>query len=235
MEVLREIYFQDQKRKIYENPNWFSTTTDSVLLCKFVSLKLKDKRILDLGSGVGTIPLLLSLKTSAKIDGIEIQTDVCEFAKKSIMLNQLDNQINIINDDIKNVPFLFKENTFDIVISNPPYFIYQEEKVTNLDIHKKYARHEIAITLEQLLYVAKKVLKDNGRLVLIYRTERLLDMFEILKKIGFEPKRLQFIYHRKKSISKLFLIEATKYGKRELKILPPLFIEEGGTNYAEKL
>ena len=65
MEVLREIYFQDQKRKIYENPNWFSTTTDSVLLCKFVSLKLKDKRILDLGSGVGTIPLLLSLKTSA--------------------------------------------------------------------------------------------------------------------------------------------------------------------------
>ena len=226
MEVLRVIDFHDKKIKIYENTDWFSTTTDSVLLSDFVSLQLKDQKILDLGSGVGTIPLLLSCKTKAQIYGIEIQEDVHDLARKNIQLNHLEEQIKLFHGDMNNISILSLEEKCDVVISNPPYFPYDEDKITNLDIHKKYARHEVTITLTQLLQVAKRFLKDHGRLVLIYRTERLLDVLEELKKQGFEPKRLQFIHHSRNSISKLFLIEAKKYGKRELKILKPLYILE---------
>ena len=226
MEKVEEIRYQKQIIQMYGNTKWFSTTTDSVLLCDFASLHLRDKKILDLGSGIGTIPLLLSLKTKAEITGIEIQEDVNALAEKSVLANHKEAQIHLFNKDMKQASTFLPTESFDVVLSNPPYFPYQEEKVTNLDSHQKYARHEVAITLEELIQVAKQMLKDHGRFIFIYRTERLLDVFETLHRMKMEIKKIQFVYHSRTSASKLFLIEATIYGKRELKILPPLYIDE---------
>ena len=168
--------------QIYENPAWFTTTTDSVLLCDFVQIHLRDKKILDIGSGLGTIPLLLSLKTTAKIYGIEIQEDVYRLSFMSVQKNKLEKQIQLFQGDIRSTT-VFSDESFDLIVSNPPYFPYQEEKVTNLDEHKKYARHEVSLSFEELVVQVKKLLKDHGRFIFIH--------------------------------------------KRELKILPPLFIEKG--------
>lgn len=226
MEKLEPIDFQGKTVQIYKNTDWFTTTTDSVILCDFIKIHLKDKKILDLGSGIGTIPLLLSLKTNIEITGVEIQEDVYNLSKKSVSYNHLEDKIHLINCDMKCLDKVIEKETFDIVVSNPPYFPYQEEKVLSHDIHKKYARCEIAITLQELFETAKKMLKDNGRFIFIYRTDRLLDVLEALKLYQFEAKKIQFVFHSRESVSKLFLLEATKYGKRELKILPPLYINE---------
>ncbi len=225
MEVLHQFRHQNKTIQIYENKEWFITTTDSVLLSDFIEIHLKDKKILDIGSGVGTIPLLLSLRTKAKIYGIEIQEDVYQLSLKSVKLNQLEDQIHLFRGDIRKDSF-FEPECFDLVVSNPPYFPYHTEKVTNVEKHKKYARHEVTLTFEELVKQVKKLLKEHGRFVFIHRTDRLIDVLEILEKYGFEPKRLQFIYDNPCKKSELFLLEATKYGKRELKILPPLFIKE---------
>lgn len=237
MEVLRHITNQGNGIKIYEDTDWFSTTTDSVILSEFAHVKLKDKRILDLGSGVGTIPLLLALQTNAKIDGVEIQQDVFNLSQKSILENHLEHQIHLHCLDIKEAPTFFGKESFDLIVSNPPYFTNRNKKVMNLDKHKQYARHEVAITFEQLVKVAKELLKDHGRFVFIHRTERCIEILETLKKYQMEPKRLQFVYYSKESSSKLFLLEVTKYGKKELKILPPLYINERerSCDYAKKL
>ncbi len=226
MEKLQQITYQNQSIFIYENPEWFTTTTDSVLLSEFISVHLRDQKIIDLGSGVGIIPLLLAFQTKAQIYGLEIQRDVLELSKKSVKINHLEDQIHLIEGDIKESMKYFKPESFDIVLSNPPYFPYNEDKVTNEDLHKKYARHEITITFEQLIMQVQKLLKPKGRFYMIHRTSRFIEILEVLKQYQLEPKKIQLIYHNQEKESELFLLEASKYGKKELRILPPLFIEE---------
>ena len=211
--------------KIYQNRDWFCFSLDSVLLANFTTLKLSTRRIMDLGTGNGIIPLILSLRTDAKIFGIDVQDDLVKLANESVRINKLENQIKIDCTDIKDI--LSKKdlyNTFDLVVSNPPYFSDLEESKKNDNIHKTIARHEVKIKLDDIVNAASVILKDGGTFSMINRTDRLIEIINSLKKYNIEPKKIKFIYKNSESPSNMFYIEGLKRGNPGLKILSPFFV-----------
>ena len=209
--------------KIYQNSDYFAFSLDSIILANYCNIRLRDKKIVDFCTGNGVIPLILTRRTKAEIFGIEIQKNLADLAIKSVSYNGLENQIRIINEDVKDFS---KKNIskFDLVLCNPPYFKLNEKSSLNESYEKKIARHEIMIDIEGICDCAKKVLKDNGNLCLVHRSERLMEIIEILRKNNFEPKRIKFVHETIEKESTLVLIEAQKLGKVGLKIDKPLVL-----------
>lgn len=219
--------------KIYQNKDWFCFSLDSVLLANFAPIKLTTKKIMDLGTGNGIIPLILSLRTNAEIYGIDVQDDLVGLAKESIKYNNLDSRIFIDNIDIKSIVNhrdLF--NKFDLVTSNPPYFFDYDRSTKNQDIHKTIARHEIMVKAEDILYSSSLILKDGGTFSMINRTERLLEIIDLFRKYRIEPKYIKFIYKNNMSESNMVYIEGVKNGKSGLKILSPFFVYNSDGTYS---
>jgi tRNA1(Val) A37 N6-methylase TrmN6 len=221
--------------KIYQNSKWFSFSLDSVLLANFVTLNKGIKKIIDLGTGTAPIPLILSTRTSSLIYGVEIQLEIFELASKTIKINKKEEQIKLICDNFKNVGKLFETDTFDVVVSNPPYFEYTESSNVNNNEIKTIARHEIYAKLEDVFNVAKKILKNNGALAIVYRTERLVEILTLMKKYNIEPKRLRLVYPKRDRESNLVLIEGRKNGKKGLKVLPPLYVHKKDGTYTKEV
>lgn len=221
--------------KIVQDNDYFNFSLDSVLLPNFVSLTKKDKRILDLGTGNAPIPMILStkLKEDAEIYGIEIQKEIYDMAIESIKINKLENRIKIINDDMKNLDKYFQVNYFDIILSNPPYFKIDENSNLNDCEQKTIARHELKINLQEIIEIAKKYLANNGTFAIVHRTDRLIEIIELLKKNNLEPKRIQLIYPKECSESNMVLIEARKNGNPGLKVLPPIIAHESNGEYTK--
>ena len=211
--------------KIYQNSDYFAFSLDSIILANYCNIRLRDKKIVDFCTGNGVIPLILTRRTKAEIFGIEIQKNLADLAIKSVSYNGLENQIRIINEDVKDFS---KKNIskFDLVLCNPPYFKINEKSSLNESYEKKIARHEIMINLEEVCDCAKKVLKDNGNLCLVHRSDRLMEILEILRSNNFEPKRIKFVYENINKESTLVLIEAQKLGKVGLKVEKPLILYE---------
>ena len=220
-----------KNRKIYQDDKCFSFCLDSVLLANFINVK-KNINILDIGTGDGVIPLILSLKTGSKITGVEIQSKLADLAKESVKYNKLEDKIDIINADIKDFS-MDKNNYYDIICCNPPYFVEKSSFKIKESKEEAIARHEIKITLEEILKLSKKMLKNNGKLYLIHRVERFVEVIDLYKKYNIEPKRVRFIHNDKDSDAKLFLIEGTKNGKVGLKIDKPLIMFEKGLETEE--
>ena len=225
-----------KKIKIIQRDDMLRFSLDSTLLADFVTVSKNTRKIIDLGTGNGPIPLFLTLKTKAKIYGIEIQKDVFELAKKSVEINGFTDQIEIINADIKGIYKLVGANIFDIVTCNPPYFKYIETSNTNKNDYLTIARHEVLITLEDIIIESKKLLGDGGRFYLVHRCERLPEIIETLAKHGFGIKRMRFV-HSKTTDEKAFLvlIEARKNKKANVEILKPLFIYNSDADYTEEV
>ena len=211
--------------KIYQNSNYFAFSLDSIILANYVNIRLRDRQIVDFCTGNAVIPLILSKRTKAKIYGVEIQKALANLAEKSVNYNKLSDQIEIVNEDVKEFS---KKNIskFDLVLCNPPYFKINEKSSLNESYEKKIARHEIMINLEEVCDCAKKVLKDNGNLCLVHRSDRLMEILEILRSNNFEPKRIKFVYENINKESTLVLIEAQKLGKVGLKVEKPLILYE---------
>ena len=213
--------------KIYQNDEMFKFSLDSVLLSHFVSLSLKKCKILDIGTGNAVIPILLTTKTSNKIDAVEIQKEVYDLGKKSIELNGLEDQISIYNQDIKDYASNLESDIYDTITCNPPFFKSMKE---NISEYKQIARHEKTLKLEDIFEIAKKLLKNNGNIAIVHRPERLIDIITSMKNNNIEPKKIRFIYPKKNKPSNMILIEGTKNGKSGVKILEPLYIyNEDGT------
>ena len=154
-------------------------------------------------------------------------------AEKSVIYNKKDKQIKIINENIKD--FSLKNiSKFDLVLCNPPYFKKNEKSSLNESYEKMIARHEILINIGEVCDCAKKVLKDNGNLCLVHRSDRLMEILEVLRKNNFEPKRLKFVYETLEKESTLVLIEAQKLGKVGLKIDKPLILYDQEGNLTEE-
>jgi len=221
--------------KIYQDDEFFKFSLESVLLPNFVNVNLRDKMILDLCTGNAPIPLVLSTKTKAKIYGVELQKEVFNLAVDSVKLNQKENQIEILNEDVKNLKNIFKGDTFDIITVNPPYFKVSDTSIRNENNTKSVARHEMELTLDELLKMASFLLKNNGYFYMVHRTERLIEILEKLKKYRLIPKKIQFIYKNEQSSSKLFLISASKNGNDGLKVLEPLFIHNEDGTYKKEI
>ena len=221
--------------KIYQDTDWFSFSLDSILLPNFVTLNKNISTIMDLCCGNAPIPLVLSTKTTAKIIGIELQKDVYELANDSVLYNKLDNQIEIINMDIKDLKNSYTNDSIDVITCNPPYFKYIESSNINLDIHKVIARHEKMITLEEIVSISNYLLKNNGVLAMVHRTDRLIEIISLFQKYGLEVKKLRFIYPKVNSESNMILIEGRKNGNTGLKILPPLYVHNEDGSYTDEV
>lgn len=222
--------------KIIQRSDYFNFSLDSLLLSEFVKINKNSKNILDLGTGNAAIPLFLSLKSAADISGIEIQKISYELATKNVFLNQLEHRIKIYHGDMKEWRAFFQENSFDIVVSNPPFFKFHgnENLLNDLD-QLTLARHEISITLEEIIQIASQVVKEHGYFYLVHRAERLADILEYCRKYRMEVKRIQFCHSKKEQNAKIILVEAVKFGKPSLQILPPLFTHKEDGSYSEEV
>lgn len=222
--------------KIIQNDEMFSFSVDSMLLADFIKPTIKTKKIIDLCCGNAPIPLFLTLKTRASITGVEIQKDVYELGIESVKINNFDNQINLINDDLKGVYKKIGANTYDIVSCNPPYFKYIETSNINKNDYLTIARHEVLATLEDIILESKKLLVDGGYLYMVHRCERIAEIMELFSKNCFQVKTLRFVYSKEDSDEALFvLIEARKNRNPGTKILKPLYIYNSNNEYTEEV
>lgn len=199
-------------------------STDTILLADFAKPR-GGTRVVDLGAGCGTIPLLWTRNDrELDINAVEIQSGACELFEKSIAENRLEN-IKIINADLKALSGLLPYGCFDLVSCNPPYK-QGGSGIKNPDDEKLLARHEESCTIDDVCLAAKNLLQFGGRFVMCQRPERLTDVMESMRNNDLEPKRLRLIQQREGKAPKLFLIEGRRGGKRGGLITEPtLFIE----------
>ena len=224
-----------ERIKIIQRSDMLRFSLDSMLLGDFVKTK-GAKKIIDLGCGNGPIPLFLTLKTDAKIIGVDIQEDVCDLARRSIELNNLSNQIEIVTGSIKDIYKVLGANSFSIVTSNPPYFKYKESSIINKNDYLTIARHEVLITLEEIVSEAKKLLIDGGYFYLVHRAERLSEVLVSLKKEGFGVKELRFVYPKESDESALLvLISARKNKRDDIKVLKPMYVYSDDGSYTSEV
>lgn len=220
---------------IVQNTDWFKFSIDSVLLSNFVKITKNTTNIIDFCTGNAPIPLILSTKTRANITGVEIQKDVYNLAKKSIEINNLQDRIEILNMDVKDIAQKYESDSFDLITCNPPYFKLKKSSIINDNDIKSVARHEIYINLDDIFKVARKILKNNGTIAIVHRTDRLIDIIDCMKKNNIEPKRLQLVYPKFNKESNIVLIEGAKNGKSSLKVLPPIYVHDEDGNYLEEI
>ena len=228
MKVLNDLLW-DGELKIFQDTEMFKFSLDSVLLSNFVTINKSTNRILDIGTGNSPIPLMLTKRTKAKIDAIEIQEESYKLGYESIKYNNLQSQINIILGDIREKYKELENNSYDTIISNPPY--YRQNVKIPLHESKKIARHEQSLSLNDIFVISKKLLKDGGNISIVIDTDRLTEVIELMKNNSIEPKRLQFVYPNETKNSKILLIEGTKNGKPGIKVLNPIFIQDSSNQY----
>lgn len=220
---------------IYQNDDYFTFSLDSVLLANFVSIKLTDKTIVDFCTGNAPVPMLMSFRTKARIFGVELQKEVFDLGYESIKENEMDNQIELINDDVKNIGKYFDAESVSVVTCNPPYFKYKEDSLVNDNDIKSIARHEVKLNLDDVMVSARYVLKNGGTLAMVHRPDRLIEIINIMQKYNFEPKKIRFVYPKVGKDANILLIEAVKNGKCGLKVLAPLYTHNDDGSYTEEV
>ena len=215
----------------YYDDDYFKITTDNLALANFIKIKSKDKLLVEFGSGLMAIPLLLSTRTNIKMVGIEKDDKASRLSEMTIKDNYLEDRIKVINDDINNLDKYFSINSIDIIVCNPPYFLRDNESSVSDKDYLKMARHEGDMTISDVARLSKIYLRDGGSLFLIQRVDRLFEIRDVLIKNNLAIKEIQFIYHDLDSTSKLVLIEARKSGKEHgLKVLQPFILKESSDN-----
>lgn len=210
--------------QIIQSPSVFSFSLDAVLLANFAQVPMSKGRILDLCTGNGVIPLMLSPRTKASITGVEIQEKLVKMAQRSVEHNQLSEQIEMIQGDLKNMQGILNQSHYDVITCNPPYFNTTGNTERNKNEHFTIARHEIYCNLEDVVKACKLHVKPGGKVSIVHRPERLVDLITLLRLYKLEPKRLQFVYPKKGKEANMLLIEGIRDGKTGLKMLPPLYI-----------
>lgn len=208
---------------IIQDTKRFCFGMDAVLLSGFARVK-EGAHVLDLGTGTGIIPILLEAKTKAEhLTGLEIQEDSADMARRSVLLNGLEDKIDIVTGDIKEAESLFDAASFDVITCNPPYMI-GKHGITNEGDAKAIARHEILCTLEDIVSQAAKLLKPGGNFFMVHRPFRLAEIMTVLQAYKLEPKRMQLVYPFVDKEPNMVLIEANRGGKPRLTVEKPLIV-----------
>jgi len=221
--------------KIIQKNNGFCFGIDAVLLSDYAKEIKNNANVLDLGTGTGILPILISGKTNAsKIYGIEIQEEIADMAKRSVKLNNLEEKITIINTDIKKLKDCFEPNFFDVIVTNPPYKDENTGK-KNENEYKYISRHETTANLEDFIRTSFKLLKDKGSFYMVHRPERLIDIIYFLRNNKLEPKKIRLVYSNKNKEPKLVLIKAVKNANKFLKMEKPLFVYNEDGKYTDEI
>ncbi|WP_319371074.1 methyltransferase [uncultured Ilyobacter sp.] len=207
-------------RDIIQKKNGFRFSVDAVILADFFKGK-KPGKLLEIGTGTGIISILLSDREEiGKITALEVQPEMAELAERNMIRNGLKGRIEVVLGDVKEMK---SGNMYDYVISNPPYMPLDGKKI-NMHDNKALSRHEINLTLEELVKNAKRLLKPRGQFFVVHRTHRFSDIACIFEREGFSLKRVKFVYSDNKSSSNLVLIEASKGRKEILEVEQPLYL-----------
>lgn len=220
--------------KLIQNTKIFCFGMDAVLLCAFTRVE-KGEEVLDLGTGNGVIPILLKGRTEGKhFTGLEIQDVNVNLARRSVQYNRIEDDVLIVQGDIKEASKIFGGASFDVVTTNPPY-MNENHGLKNPESHKAIARHEILCTLEDVIREGTKVLKPGGRFNMIHRPHRLVEIIELMKKYKVEPKRIRMVHPFADKEANMVLIEGIRGAKPMVKIEPPLVIYESTGVYTEEV
>lgn len=217
-------YLFDTDLKIVQSNDLFPFSLDSVLLARFVRVPVRGGTVADLCTGGGVVPFLLTRRTKARIVGVDIQPEVCRLARRSASLNGLQDRIDLICDDAKELPARLGTESCDAVTCNPPYFNRDSAPDVKLNRHLAIARHEILITLDEVIETASRLLKQNGKFALVHRPDRLVEIVAQMRGANMEPKRLRFVHPKKGREANIVLIEGTKGGRPGLTVLPPVMV-----------
>lgn len=224
----------DEEMKIIQSPTVFSYSLDAVLLANFTYMPINKGNILDLCTGNGAIPLLLSQRTKGQIVGLEIQERLAQMALRSVTLNHLTHRISIIEGDLTKRQAALQQSFYDVVTCNPPYFSTKHVTQHNVNEHLTIARHEVLCTLEQVVEACKLYVKPSGKVAIVHRPERLVDLLALFRANAIEPKRMQFVYPKHGKEANTLLLEGVRDGREGLKILPPLYIYKENGEYTEQ-
>lgn len=188
-----------------------------------------------MGTGTGIIATLLCKKTKLKkITGIEIQKEMADIAKRSIKLNKLENKFEIINEDIKNIDKIFKINSIDAIVTNPPYK-KMNTGIKNINESILISKYELKCNLEDIIKNSAKILKEYGSIYMVHRPDRLPEIIALLKQYKLEPKTIGLVHTKIDKQPNLVLIKATKCARQFLKILPPIIIYDKNGNYTDQI
>ena len=235
MEQIHQLFAYDGL-KIVQDDRHLAFSVDSLLLADFVQIPKRVKRIADFGCGNGPIPLYLSLKTKKPIFGFDIQPSSCELAKKSVEINHLTQQIQIIHQDIRRIHQQYPASYFDIIVSNPPFFPVPKTPILNAKEPLSIARHETHLTLEELFQQVKRLLSTGGLFYIVHRTDRLQDLFRYADQFGFGVKRMRFVYPNPQKDAHLVLMELSANGsKLGLHLEQPFFIQTLDQEYTVEM
>lgn len=219
---------------IIQRTNGFCFGMDAVLLSGFASVRTGE-RVLDLGTGTGIILLLLEAKYEGEYyTGLEIQEDIADMARRSVLCNSLEKKINIVTGDIKEASRLFGAASFDVVTSNPPY-MNDDHGLKNPDLGKAISRHEVLCTLDDVVREASKVLKPGGRFYMVHRPRRLIEIVTVLTRYKLEPKRMKLVHPFVNKEANMVLIEAVRGGKSMIKVEAPIIVYKEPGVYTDEI
>lgn len=209
--------------ELIQNPEKFCFGIDAVILSNFAKVRVGET-VLDMGTGNGILPVLLSAKTEGKhFCGLEIQPEMADMARRSVKYNGLQDKIEIVTGDIKEAANIFKPAFFDVIVTNPPYMI-ANHGLRNPEDAKAIARHEVLCSLDDILRESMKLLHDRGRFYMIHRPFRLTEIMVKMNQYKIEPKRVQFIYPNIQKEPTMVLIEGMRGAKSRVKIEPPIIL-----------
>ena len=220
--------------EIIQHPGKFCFGMDAVLLSNFARVK-KGERALDLGTGTGIIPILLTAKTQGeKFVGLEIQEESADMARRSVLHNGLENQIEIVQGDIKEAATIFGAASFDVITTNPPYMI-GKHGIENPSDTKAIARHEVLCTLDDVLRESAKLLKSGGRFYMVHRPFRLAEILSKMVELKIEPKRIRMVHPYIDKEPNMVLIEGKRGGNSRMTVEPPLVVYKEVGVYSDEL
>ena len=228
--------------KIIQNKEYFCFGTDSVLLANFVKSENSNNVILDLCSGSGVIPIILSAKKKyKKIFGVELQSEMYDLFDRNIKINNLEDSIISINENVKNIKDIGKKVTsimekdkIDIITCNPPYKEIGTGLTTNHDV-KTIAKCEVMCNLEDIFITSSKLLGKGGKLYLVHKPERLSDLIYFGRKYNLEAKEIRFVYPKINKKPSIVLISYRKDGGNETKVLEPLIEYNDDMSYTDEI
>ncbi|GFZ33697.1 SAM-dependent methyltransferase [Clostridium zeae] len=219
---------------LIQKKDGFRFGVDAVLLANFANVK-NNSRVIDMCTGTGIVPFILAGKTKASsITGLEIQEEMVEMANRSIKINELEDKMDFICGDLTNLQLLKSIKKADVVTVNPPYKL-ASSGIINPSDKTAIARHEILCTLEDVISAARVLLKDNGRLYMVHRPERLADIFCLMRKYRIEPKRVRMVHPNTTREPNIVLVEGQRDGGKFMKWEAPLYVYNDNGQYSDEI
>lgn len=221
--------------KLIQNPEVFCFGIDAILLAHFAEVTSAKQKILDIGTGTGIIPIIMHASyQKGTYTGIDVQPEMVEMANRSVLLNGIEKDVTIKTVDIKDYKEHFEADSFDIITCNPPY-MKGHAGLKNEHHSKTIARHEILCTLEDIIKASSYMLKYGGKLCMIHRPHRLVDILADMRKYNIEPKVMRMVYPKVGKEPTMVLVQGIKNGKPELRVKPPLYVYNQDGTYTDEI